>query len=604
MEKMIGVINNSLRNIINGIKTHKSDAEKNLAVIKADMDEKVAIAAQYKVNVEDARTIISSLENEITDLEKDLRDLNEKFGSKNFTEILAAGNKEINTKIIEKRAGISEQNQRILDLTEKAHVLKEELVKLKTRKVNVEEALNKSIILENYYELRINEIIKYAEENPGSLDSYEVEEEKQITELTVNDFDVEELHVDGSVFEEIDELSTLEIDEDDIQYVMDNIDEEEEEEVEETPGYVDLTMTQQLDDIILAANNIIAKEQESKNVVKEVEVVEDNEVKVVEVTEEVIDETDGKSEIVEEDEGNQDDGGFKLEPSDEVVPEEEIEHIIVEDDLELQEIDGADLFVEKPEVINNEIEVKEAVIPEENDKPLNIATNVFNESIFNVESTNFYDLLSDCNLDHDRFNEEDLIKLEGKFNKEVIIEFVNVLKKHDIAISKIYDNVDVMLEVTPQNMDHILTLLKKTGATNEAIGYVFNILNKVNINALEVAVNNDGGRELAHILFDVVAYEGECNILNRLGLNAKEEADLRRYSTLEEFKMMNLVPEIVLANYETLKGLRIDNLNECITKHPKRFLFNPDRFSAILDKYDTDDLIRCINKNSAVIDKL
>ena len=87
MEKMIGVINNSLRNIINGIKTHKSDAEKNLAIIKADMDDKVAIAAQYKVSVEDARTIISSLENEITDLEKDLKDLNEKFGSKNFTEI-------------------------------------------------------------------------------------------------------------------------------------------------------------------------------------------------------------------------------------------------------------------------------------------------------------------------------------------------------------------------------------------------------------------------------------------------------------------------------------------------------------------------------------
>ena len=68
--------------------------------------------------------------------------------------------------------------------------------------------------------------------------------------------------------------------------------------------------------------------------------------------------------------------------------------------------------------------------------------------------------------------------------------------------------------------------------------------------------------------------------------------------------MMNLFPEIVLANYNTLKGLKINNLNECISKHPHRFILNPDRFNEILDKYDTDDLIRCINKNAAVIDKL
>ena len=53
-----------------------------------------------------------------------------------------------------------------------------------------------------------------------------------------------------------------------------------------------------------------------------------------------------------------------------------------------------------------------------------------------------------------------------------------------------------------------------------------------------------------------------------------------------------------------LRDLEINNLKECIVKHPRRFLMNPDKFRAILDKYDTEDLIRCINKNSAVIDKL
>lgn len=639
MEKMIGVINNSLRNIINGIKTHKTDAEKNLAVIKADMDDKVTIAAQYKVNVEDARTIIASLENEISDLENDLKELNEKFGSKNFKEILAAGNKEINTKIIEKRAGISQQNQRILELTEKAHALKDDLVRLKQKKATTEEALNKSLVLEKYYETRINEIIKYSEENPGGLNDYvsqvEDEEINDVTELVYDKFEVEEIAVDGSVFEEIDEISTIELDEETLNAAIEDIQDDKDEVVEtleDTPGYVDLTMTQQLDDIILAANKVI--ENEKKNVEKtpviniekeekQVEVVKiEEEPKVEEKAPEVVEEVSEEApEVVDEGEES---GEFILVPLDDNVEEiveaplitddepiviEEtiedttnVEHIIVEDDLEYPEIDASELFVDKPEVINNEEKEKEVVVPPENDKPLNVTSNVFNESIF--ASTNFYDLLSECNLDHDRFSEEDLVKLENKFNKELIVEFVNVLKKHNVAISKIYDNVDVMLEVTPQNMDHILTLLAKTGASNEAIGYVFNKLNKVNINSLEVAVNNNANRELTELLFDAIPYDGESNLINDLGLNAKEEADLRRYSSVEEFKMMNLFPEIVIANYNTLKGLRIENLKDCITKHPHRFIFNPDNFNAILDKYDTDDLIRCINKNSAVIDKL
>lgn len=610
MEKMIGVINNSLRNIINGIKTHRVDAEKNLAVIKADMDDKVSIAAQYKANVEESRSIIASLEIEISELENDLRDLNEKFGSKNFKEILAAGNKEINTKIIEKRALISEQNQRILDLTKKAHTLKDDLVKLKQRKATTEEALNKSVVLVNYYEARINEIIKYSEENPGGLDNYttpveEVEEVKNLETLVYEKYE-EEIPVDESVFEEIDEISTIELDEEALKEAIEDINEEKGEEiesleVEDTPGHLDLTMTQQLDDIILAATKVL--EEEKRNVEKTPVINIENEIKKVElevdkhivinnekdnvvVTEEVIDETDednGEQILVPEDNSN-------------------IEHIIVEDDLELEEIDGADLFVDKPEEVEVEEKEKEVIIPEENDEPLNVTSNVFNESIF--KSTNFYDLLSECNLDHDRFSEEDLVKLESKFNKELIVEFVNVLKKHNIAISKIYDNVDVMLEVTPQNMDHILTLLDKSGATNDAIGYIFNKLNKVNINSLELAINNNADRHLTELLFDAIPYEGETDLVNRLGLDAREEADLKRFASIEEYKMMNLFPEIVLANYETLKGLKIDNLNECITKHPHRFIFNPDRFNDILDKYDTDDLIRCINKNSAVIDKL
>ena len=54
MEKMIGVINNNLRSVITGIKEHREETEKNLAVINAEMDEKVGIASEYKKEVEKA----------------------------------------------------------------------------------------------------------------------------------------------------------------------------------------------------------------------------------------------------------------------------------------------------------------------------------------------------------------------------------------------------------------------------------------------------------------------------------------------------------------------------------------------------------------------
>ncbi|MDE6292968.1 MAG: hypothetical protein K2L98_04730, partial [Bacilli bacterium] len=250
MEKMIKVINDNLRSVINGIKVHKADTEKTLAAIKADMDAKILIANEYKLNVENSRMIISNLENEISGLEKDLSDLNVKFGTKDFREILAAGNKEINTKIIEKRSQISEQSQRIAELTEKARLLKTNLIKLKEKKISTEATLGKDIILEQYYETRINEIIEYSEENPQGIKDF-VEDIPQVELMTsFEDIDTSDIKstIDGSIFEEIDNISSDSIENDDnlIKKVIVNGPSFDEDSDSETSSEIDLTMTQQL----------------------------------------------------------------------------------------------------------------------------------------------------------------------------------------------------------------------------------------------------------------------------------------------------------------------------------------------------------------------
>ena len=94
------------------------------------------------------------------------------------------------------------------------------------------------------------------------------------------------------------------------------------------------------------------------------------------------------------------------------------------------------------------------------------------------------------------------------------------------------------------------------------------------------------------------------DIAAELGLSKEEKDVLLSKVSEEEMNIMNVFTDIVKTNYNTLKGLNIDELNKCFTEHPKRFMFNPDKFESILDKYDPQDLVRCINKNVAVIDKL
>ena len=277
MEKMIKVINDNLRNVISGIKEHRLDLEETLDSIKSDMSLKVKEANAYKSDVETARTIVSTLEGEIADLEHDLEELNDKFGSKNFKEILAAGNREINAKIIEKRTAINEQGQIILGLTDKARNLKDSLIELRERKMVTEENLRKTKILEGYFDTRISEIIKFSEESPEELATYR--EEIPQEELNIQeDIDISSV-IDGSIFEEIDEISSGEPDEDILKSVLANPDEipvyEPEENVQ--PIEIEEATTNQLESMISEAKSFVEKKKKENNEVAEEEVKEETE---------------------------------------------------------------------------------------------------------------------------------------------------------------------------------------------------------------------------------------------------------------------------------------------------------------------------------------
>jgi hypothetical protein len=529
MKKMIGVINDNLRSVVNGIKEHRVDAENNLSVVKNEIDEKVETASIYKGEVEKAHGIITNYESEISELETDLKELNEKFGSKDFKEILAAGDKEINTKIIEKRAMISEQKDIITDITKKAHSLKKELIKLKDRKNAIEEDLNKTLILEGYYEKRINAIIDFSLEHPEDLATYkEVAEVEDLSTEEIEDINIDNI-IDGQVFNEIDSISNGESDIP--ENVVDDIlaEDTHEEEVKEENEFSNL------DDIINVATEIIDRNEINKD-----------------------EEDTHEEEVVEE-----------------KVPEVEHPHI------ELH-------TMSEPITVNLD----------NLDNPIKTVDN----SAFKEDNGLNDNNLAICGLRRENFDPEDLRMLEPVFDKNNTQEFIRVLNNHGFSVDKVYTSVSVLINVTPQNLDKMLTMLEGVANHND-IDYVFRYLDKVNISKLEQNILTSNDSSLAELISSSLNSHGNANLSNLLGLS-DSDVDYIKKNNKDDYELMIDFPEIVLANYNTLKKFNINNLNECITKYPHRFTFNPSKFALILDKYDPEDLVRCINKNAQVIDKL
>ena len=618
MENMINEINDSFLNELEKIKNTRINVENKLNDIKQEIDEKVKIAGDYKSSVEKSRNIISALEGEISSLEKDLSDLENKYAD-GFEEILETGNKVINSKIKDKKGLIAKESRSILELTDKAHSLKEELINLKEEKHSIEEELNERISLENYYTSKIMAVINYAKENQNELKNYVVVNGTSLVQSDeINDEELEN-QVDDSVFKEIDEISTTEPDEDLIKEVLSNNDLLE----DSTPisSDVDLSMTQQLDDIIASANDILAHNESITSLLPEDYEEEKVEVKEEKVEEPVEDDTlyinvpdEEETPVVEKTDDSLDDS-FDL---------EKLLNDSEEKDLNVPELDLFNLTGDEEED-TNEVTISKAEEKEDTEESepttddvdealMSIINNVqaesdeeelvLNEDTFKDDSENVRNILIDNGFDATRFDDETLKKIEKNNNQNNLTRLIKTLKKHNIDLSNIYNNSELLTDVTPQNLDQILTLIERTGASKETANMVLSAIPKINVNKLEESVIVNDGAELSQILYDAVDYDNEQSIGDLLDLSNSELNTLRKSAKTEDYEIINLFPEIAEANYKILKGYGVANYKECFLLHPHRFIYNPENFNAILDKYDPEDLIRCVNKNSSVIDKL
>ncbi|MDO4341968.1 MAG: hypothetical protein Q4C44_04420 [bacterium] len=198
---MIGLvteINNKLKNIISELEAKKNECESTLANVKTKIDQKIEEAKRYKLDVDNAKEKIKTLEEEIKTLEIDLADLNERFGKKDLNAVVEAGNREINAKMIAKQNEITRYREKIGELTEKARAIKDLLINLKKDKEIKSARLENYIKATNYYSKELNRVIDFASENPDTLDDVSINYEK--TDYT------SDINLDSPVFDEISKM--------------------------------------------------------------------------------------------------------------------------------------------------------------------------------------------------------------------------------------------------------------------------------------------------------------------------------------------------------------------------------------------------------------
>lgn len=198
---MIGLvteINNKLKNIISELEAKKNECESTLANVKTKIDQKIEEAKRYKLDVDNAKAKIKTLEEEIKTLEIDLADLNERFGKKDLNAVVEAGNREINAKMIAKQNEITRYREKIGELTEKARAIKDLLINLKKDKEIKSARLENYIKATNYYSKELNRVIDFASENPDTLDDVSINYEKTDYSSDIN--------LDSPVFDEISKM--------------------------------------------------------------------------------------------------------------------------------------------------------------------------------------------------------------------------------------------------------------------------------------------------------------------------------------------------------------------------------------------------------------
>ena len=234
---------------------------------------------------------------------------------------------------------------------------------------------------------------------------------------------------------------------------------------------------------------------------------------------------------------------------------------------------------------NNVIELD---IEDDNDEREEVKSNMDDED-FSMLGINLHEL---------NYGDQEYLLSHGKINE--LKKVISVFNKHNVSIDKAYPNVKVLTDVHPDTIDAILTLVE---ANNKPLDKVIPELDKIDLAKLQESIDINKDKDIVDIIIPSLK-EVDDVIKDELNMTNEEYETLKSNVSEETLKKLNVLSKNVVENYSILNNLGIDNAKECLTKYPTNLMLDVEKFKELLDKYDQDDLVRCINKNAKVFDKI
>ncbi len=456
MDIVIKEINEGLRKLLEDLEGKKNINKKSLADVTEKINDKIDEAKEYRNEVDNAKNKIKILEEEIVSLEEDLNDLNERFGKKDLNAILEAGNKEINSKIMDKQNQITKYRQKIGELTEKARSIKDLLVNLKKDKTIKEERLNIFIKAYEYYSKSLEDIMEFAKNNQNDLTGYNAP-------LKNETYDYSEVENSSEVFDEIASIDNDENDDEensDISEInLENI-KNEEPEINDEDSLLDKLKQKNFD--LEELNRSI--DEEYKNIFESVE---------------------NEPETIKEDNKEE---KLKLEET----PKEN--DLFLNKDVEMNNFN---ITLDELNANNNiGLEPIKVSDPENINIPDFFGNNIISETSLNepIKETkiDITDFFNKNGLDFNRFNIESQESLRKAFTPEMFKKTIDVLNNNNINLSNIYMAPGIFIESTPIELDKIISKLLTAGQTTNNIELILDTLPKINSVDLNDIINSYG----------------------------------------------------------------------------------------------------------------
>lgn len=169
MDNLINETNERIQQIIDNLETIKTEYERKIEEASKQFDVEVAKSKKYKEDFFTAKAKIDKMNKDIAGFEEDYKNLVDKFKDDELANILIAANKEISSKVDERKRKILKDRAAMNEVVQKAESVKSKMIKLTAEKKALESCLAKILDSYNYYTNALAPIIEFANEHRDNL---------------------------------------------------------------------------------------------------------------------------------------------------------------------------------------------------------------------------------------------------------------------------------------------------------------------------------------------------------------------------------------------------------------------------------------------------